>query len=474
MKILAVADLRTQPTSLLARVVAREQPDVIVYAGDSVRRFRAGPESWADVALLAPHGLCGVLGNECAPDDADAFDQAGCQDLGRAPLVVAGLAFIGLPGAPSDEGEKAGAVLYSRASARAHLQSQLDEVGDQPFVVVSHSPPHGVLDTAAWAGAPSVGSSVVREFLTHPRCRAVIAGRVQAQRGRSKRVDGCTVINVASDHTPGSALLFAVLRLSGGEVDVAFGEEREYHELTRLPGIAQGRAAQLASAGIRTWDDILRDPDGAVASVLGRDGAARLRLQVAAFLDGSARATGAGRPITNDALYLGIDTAHDRNDQPWMIGMCGPGDTSVTQLFQPDPAAQGQQLDALDAAVQGFGCSAVVCWGAASRTVLRQSFTLHRRRVPDWVTGGVEWVDASRWVTAALVLPLEAAQLRVVAPWAGFHFGYANVTALDIGMMYARHRDLGEPLDDLLVRAFNREGVLALRHVVTHVNRMLV
>jgi Icc-related predicted phosphoesterase len=467
-KLLAVSDLRVQPTAVLARVVARERPDLIVYGGDDVARFGPGPASWAEPARLARHGLVGILGNDCEPGDSSAFDQPGCRNLGAAPVMVDGLAFVGLPGAPEDEAGGLGSLLYTRESARRHLASQLRTIGDVPFVLVSHTPPRGILDTAIRFGAHAIGSSVVREFVDHPRCRAVICGHVHSEGGRERKVGGCAVVNIASHDAPGSALRYAILSI-GSVVTTTFGEEREHHESTRLPGVGPRRAALLAERGILTIADVVSDDTGSLEEMFGGS-ADRLRLQAAALTDGVARVTGDEFPVPDDGLYIDVETSHDRVDQPWLIGLSRPKDPAVIQLEELDPDAHSVHLERLDDLVRSTSFGRIVSWGAADRGVLRTAFRLHRGCLPNWLESDWDWVDACQWTKRALILPLESAKLKVVAPWCGFQFRHVGIEGVDVGKMYARWRDDRVPFDRDLIRSYNKDDVMAVRHIVQYVN----
>jgi hypothetical protein len=115
----------------------------------------------------------------------------------------------------------------------------------------------------------------------------------------------------------------------------------------------------------------------------------------------------------------------------------------------------------------------IISWGAADRSVLRAAFRIHHGYLPNWLESDWDWVDVCTWTKRALILPLESAKLKVVAPWCGFQFRHVGLEGVDVGKMYARWRDERVPFDVDLIRSYNKDDVLAVRHIVQHVNAMI-
>ncbi len=78
MRILAISDLHTQPIHLLTRVIAREKPDLVLYAGDAVHRFGTVPDDvYIDAAVQALERSGGAI----------VFSSTPTEPLGHAAKV---------------------------------------------------------------------------------------------------------------------------------------------------------------------------------------------------------------------------------------------------------------------------------------------------------------------------------------------------------------------------------------------------
>jgi len=68
MRILAVSDMHTQPIHLLTSVIAREKPDLVIYAGDAVHRFGTVPDDiYIDAAAEILERANGGIVYSCTP-----------------------------------------------------------------------------------------------------------------------------------------------------------------------------------------------------------------------------------------------------------------------------------------------------------------------------------------------------------------------------------------------------------------------
>lgn len=474
MRILAVSDLRVQSIRLLETVARQVRPDLILYAGDDVARFGPGENSWSPLAQRTPLGLAGVLGNDCAPEDARAFEQPGCHNLGQKPLLLDGLAILGLEGAPRDEAgtEGLGTTLYSRHTARAHLTRQLQASADRPIILVSHTPPRGVLDTAVRFGINSIGSTVVREFMEHPNVHGVVCGHVHSHGGRIERVGHCTVVNIASLDQHASPLRYAVLDWDGQALRVTVDQWQGEHTLAQMPGVGPSMAEKLGKHGFHSVADVIEGDAPKLAAALGGVGRVRkLRAQ--------ARALHEQRPVIlarepqnfEDAILLDIETSLGGND-PWLVGFTSWGVNPAQQFVELNPALHGQHLQNVGEAVIQGRAQRYLQWGTFDRSVLEKAHRLNGLEVPPWLARN-RWLDAGSWLKRVVALPVTGYGLKPVAHYFDYPFQSEGLDGFQVGMLYSMYRANGNPFDVEAIKKYNQDDVLAVEHVLRCVLEIL-
>jgi hypothetical protein len=473
MRVLAISDLRVHDIRHVERIAERVQPDLILYAGDDVARFGAGHNSWSPLAQRTPLGLAGVIGNDCAGADAAAFDQAGCHDLHQAPLLFDGLAILGLQGAPADEGEPRGSTLYSRRQARAHLERQLAATGKRPVLLVSHTPPRGVLDSAIRFGLASIGSTVVRDTAKQARTRGIVCGHAHLMGGRVEQVGRCTVVNIASHDNVHAWLRYAILNWDGKRLRVECGAEKDHRNLAAIRGVGRARAERLQRAGFRSVDDLVDAAPDSLSRVCSN-------VHVARRLRGQARALRDGKPVLlersqlfpEQALIVDVETSVDRKDDPWLVGFKHLGRGKVQQLQELDPSRHGAHLRRFGAAIVRGHVERFVQWGPFDRGALGRAHTRVNTKQPRWLQDE-RWMNACAWVERVVALPLPDSKLTTVARYFGYERAFTDLSGLEVGLQYSRYREAGTPFDVKKVRAYNRDDVLALEHVVRGVQALV-
>lgn len=466
MRILAVSDLRVQSIRLLEQVAGMVNPDLILYGGDDVVRFGPGPHSWSPLASRTRYGLAGVIGNDCTRDHAAALGQPGCHDLDRTPLVVEGLAILGLGGAPADEAGAIGYTLYTREQAREQLRRQLAEIGDRPVLLVSHTPPHGILDLAIRFGVDHIGSTAVREFLRQRQVRGVVCGHVHSKGGRIDTVGRKLVVNVASHDRAGSSLMYSVLDWDGRSLRAEVRGILAGEEVQRVPGVGWWTAAKLEKAGIRTMSDLLAGDGREVAIAVGAASTAR-RMRAAA----RAQSTGVpvllspSEPFPGNAVAVDVETSFDRQNDPWLVAFRPFGGTRVRQIEELDAARHREHLVRVDKALSIFVGNRFVRWGTFDRAALERGYRAVDLAPPSWLREDV-WFDACSWMKRVVALPAGANGLKHIGEHLGYKFAHPKLDGMLVGQWYTLYRDKGERFDVPKVRAYNRDDVAGLEHVV--------
>jgi hypothetical protein len=93
---------------------------------------------------------------------------------------------------------------------------------DERLIIVSHTPPRGVLDRALRYGEEAIGSLALRDFVEEEkRVCLVICGHVHSCGGRYERLNNAVIVNVSSHDDPYSRANVALIAVEpGGNVDV--------------------------------------------------------------------------------------------------------------------------------------------------------------------------------------------------------------------------------------------------------------
>jgi Icc-related predicted phosphoesterase len=161
------------------------------------------PESniFEKLASNAKYGLVAVIGND---DDRMArlwIRGEKVYELHNTWLKIGSFLMIGLEGSTCGRGPS-GEYLESDVKLRLELAQEMLKPDDK-LLVVSHTPPRGVLDRAMRFGDEAIGSLALREFIDEcERVLLIICGHVHKCGGRSEKLGKTTIVNVSSHDSP--------------------------------------------------------------------------------------------------------------------------------------------------------------------------------------------------------------------------------------------------------------------------------
>jgi Icc-related predicted phosphoesterase len=222
LKIVAFSDWRVQGIGGLIRFLKAQRgtPDLIVYAGDDIQRFRPpGKNLFEDIAKLSKFGLCAVAGNDDTAATRELICGRGVHQVHSLALVLGRFAVVGVEGAPlfpnDSEGRNRGHLLYPERVLSCHMRAwNSNALNHKKLIVVSHAPPFGVLDFAVRFGPRHIGNRPLREFLeSSSHSLLCICGHVHRCGGQSTELRNVQVVNVASHDRPGESGRVAVIQI---------------------------------------------------------------------------------------------------------------------------------------------------------------------------------------------------------------------------------------------------------------------
>ncbi len=341
LRIVAFSDWRVGDIDLLGGAVERLQPppDLILYGGDDISRFRPsdGRNLFERLAVCARFGLCAVAGNDELPVARRLISGKSVFNVHNRPVVLGEYAIIGVDGAPYRKDlEGIGFLLHSEQEIRTHLRAHATATAGRKLIVISHAPPEGVLDQAqrfSESGEPrSIGSRALRKFMRgRKEICLLVCGHVHRCGGMRQKVGRALVVNAANHDDFRAEGRFAIIEL-GGSGSVAV-EWRKIREVSVVPGIGPASAARLREVGIRTVEDLAAAPPEVVNSLL------RFGHQPE-VLQARAHALVERRPIflhpprlwPGPEVFLDIETDLAQT-YVWLIGLCAGREGSYTKFF---------------------------------------------------------------------------------------------------------------------------------------------
>ena len=189
MKVLAVSDLHSDLRAAASLVERSRAVDVVVMAGDLCNAHQQLERVVGVLAGIAVPTVLVAGNNETTAELRDA-----CEDLPHFHVLhssgveIAGVQFWGVGGGIPVT--PFGAWSYDFAEDQAEPLLSECPVGG---ILVTHSPPFGVLDVAS--NGKQLGSTAIRAAIDRFRPRLVVCGHIHASGGKRVMVGDTTVIN---------------------------------------------------------------------------------------------------------------------------------------------------------------------------------------------------------------------------------------------------------------------------------------
>jgi len=276
MRILAFSDWRIQNIEMLIKYIEEldQEPDVIVYAGDDIERFNKIPVAkipkdfreifvngantnyFEKIAKYSKHGLVAVAGNDDPPFITNAIRGKNVYNIFEKPLIIDDYAFIGQEGSTRGPGY----LVYQENEVLDELNRKSIQNPSEKIIVVSHTPPFGILDIGLRFGINHIGSTALRQFIDENihKVRLVICGHAHSQGGKEVNYNGIKIVNCASHDNYGEPGKVCNL-ISRGHFqtkwDLIFEwgfQSKEIYELTQVPMIGYPRAKALIEMGVKS------------------------------------------------------------------------------------------------------------------------------------------------------------------------------------------------------------------------------
>jgi len=216
-----------EPSSIIIKKIRENQNFSYFYisTGEPKRNI------FEELASYAKYGLLAIIGND--NEGADRFRISGknVYEIHNTWIDMGNVLIVGLEGSTSGLGPSG---KYSEGSVRLRLELAREVSGGKKLLIVSHSPPRGILDRAMRFGDEAIGSLALRDFLDEEGNNAalVVCGHVHNHGGKYEKINNTIVINVSSHDDPFSRANIAWILLDQN------GEVKEI-KWSRLPSLLE-------------------------------------------------------------------------------------------------------------------------------------------------------------------------------------------------------------------------------------------
>ncbi len=266
LRLLAFSDWRVQKIDdiFIFLKKLRTPPDLILYAGDDISRFKQGNiNRFSDLAEYTNlKKVLAVIGNDENISVKKILHEKNIIDLHDKPFSVGEFGFMGLEGCTGD----IGIVKYTEKAVKAHLEKQYEKIKNKKIkILVSHPPPYGILDKsvrfATEGGYHHVGSTALKAFIQRHKIDLVICGHSHLNGGKEATYKHTKILNVASNDEYGDPGILAIIN-----VDINKNIENKWYDtsnlnkdsLTNLRGVGYAREFELNQIGIYGIKDFVK------------------------------------------------------------------------------------------------------------------------------------------------------------------------------------------------------------------------
>lgn len=480
MRLLCFSDWRVQPIQAVYRFVRNlaEPPDFILYAGDDlVRFFEEGVNHFSQLAQYTrQHRVLVVAGNDDIQEVKVVLSAPNVHDLYYAPLIHEQFAFLGV------EASTSGPALlrHSEEEVERHLLDQWRTVKDKAIIILSHTPPHGILDLGIRfappeEGAHHIGSTALRDFVIKRRVKLVVCGHCHSQGRLSANLRNTVVVNVSSHDSPGAPGNFALINLNYSSLlNLEFHDTSEQiaaNSLLNLHGVGYVTESALSHAGITTVKQLtqaqdlykISDSSGIPLSTLRK-----LKVKARSLCDNKMFQVEDFKPIKGDVILFDIETDLACN-RVWLMGAYTEG--RFCQFYANSWAEEKEILADFLNFLSSHPKSKLVSFSGTNfdKNVVEKA--LKRLKLDFRSFQSHMHFDMCQQIRECFIFPNQSYALKDLASFLAYKFKYPELCGLLVALEYHRHIQDEIPLDPKIFE-YNEDDVRALLFIMDTIENM--
>ena len=343
----------------------------------------------------------------------------------------------------------------------------------QKQIIVSHAPPHGVLDSGARfatkrEGTRHIGSKALRSFIQKNAVELVVCGHCHLWGRHSKQFSETLVANVSSHDHEGAPGNLALIEFdSEFRPYIQWSDTRELidpNSLERLHGIGQRRAFRFVRAGIETIPQLAKAKNLEQISQitkLPKDFVKRARLNAISVTENKILQTSEIILPQNNVIFFDIET-----DVPprkiWLIGVLHDG--TFTQFFAKDWKQEKSMLTDFLEFLREKQMATLVSYSGNDFDRRVVSEALRRNRLGWKFFSSIPHIDLCKSIKDSFIFPIQKYALKDLCAYLGYEFKHPGMDGLYVASEYLSHLKEKRKLDSRVFE-YNKDDVSVLPYL---------
>ena len=438
------------------------------------------------LASASRYGFGAILGNDDDLIYKTLLNRDSVSDIHDRPITVNGFTIIGQEGSSLSDGKGIGHLVYSENEIESHLDSSLSSRDGSRVILVSHTPPHRVLDRAQRFGKEHIGSPAVRRFIDRHKPLLVFCGHVHSHGGCETKIGRTRVINLASHDSRGSPGRICVVDVTDDlKVSTAWflilpdrvldysprllNEGEALNSALRIHGVGYQTAQKLELNGIRTVEDVgAAGVERLVGCGIGMTTAQKMVRKAESLLNRTAMQMSPMLIPKEPIMFVDIETDLAQS-YIWLISVLVEGmESSFRQFYAKTPASEGKILRSFLSYCKRFN-KCVICYYSGSgfdERVIKSQITAHG------LDGSVlgSWFDLCQAIRQHVAIPTSSFSLKEVADYFGYAYRHPGMDGFGAALEYTTSIGSRDEFTTKRLLEYGGDDVMSLHHIISKMN----
>jgi len=473
-RILAFSDWRVQKINDIFLFLQKIEPvDFIVYTGDDIRRFQGHDANYfSELSKSTTYRqVLAVLGNDDSYSNTKSvLHTDGVIDLYDQSFIFKNFAFIGL------ESSTRGPALFRHEEDhfRTHLETQRSYIKEKRLIVISHTPPFGILDRGIRFASEDeathhIGSTALKDFIETQNVDLVVCGHCHSHGGMIDTYGDTTIVNVSSHDNPGSKGNFAIIELSkDGLVSIDWHDTTEVLDMNspiRIHGIGSYYCEALERGGIKSIGDLAEAEDYSALSIISdipRRLLSKFQLKAKSMINNETYQIATFNLPTNKLIFFDIET--DTNcERVWLIGTLIDGE--FRQLYADNWEQEKTILEEFTEILKQHSDRTLVSYSCTNFDHRITLGALERHGLNAEFLESFPHVDLGTLLNRCFIFPNQKFALKDLGTYLEYPFRYPDMDGLAVALSYQSHVEDGKPLDPKIYK-YNEDDVRAIPYLI--------